>query len=325
MNRVILVLLPVLLLSWAAPANAQATRTWVSGVGDDANPCSRTAPCKTFAGAISKTAANGEINVIDNGAFGAVTITKAITINAEYNEAGVLATATNGIVINAGVNDVVILRGLDIDGSPGAGVSPGLNGIRFLAGAALHVERCLIRNFRGVNPNGFGILFAPSGASELFVNDTSINNNGDTAASTGGGIGIIPTGAGSAKVVVTNSRLDNNRFGLRAASTSSTGAQNITLDRSSVSGSTNSAIFIVTAAAAGVPINVMVNQTIVASNATGLNVSGNAATLRVGNSVVTGNAQGVQSASGGVLLSYKNNMIDGNPANGTPIPQVNLN
>jgi hypothetical protein len=62
-------------------AQAQATRTWVSGVGDDANPCSRTAPCKTFAGAISKTAPCGEISVLDPGGFGAVTITKSITIN----------------------------------------------------------------------------------------------------------------------------------------------------------------------------------------------------------------------------------------------------
>src|SRR5579859_3645524 len=93
-----------------APAQAQATRTWVSGVGDDANPCSRTAPCKTFAGAISKTAPSGEINVLDPGGFGAVTITKAITIaNDGVGTAGVLVSGTNGIVINAGVNDAVIL------------------------------------------------------------------------------------------------------------------------------------------------------------------------------------------------------------------------
>ena len=64
----------------ASSAHAQATRTWVSGVGDDANPCSRTAPCKTFAGAISKTAAHGEISVLDPGPYGAVTITKSITL-----------------------------------------------------------------------------------------------------------------------------------------------------------------------------------------------------------------------------------------------------
>src|SRR5205807_5391143 len=68
------------MLAVASMAQAQATRTWVSGVGDDVNPCSRTAPCKTFAGAISKTAIGGEINCIDSGGFGSVTITKAITI-----------------------------------------------------------------------------------------------------------------------------------------------------------------------------------------------------------------------------------------------------
>src|SRR5580658_5116936 len=100
----------------ATPAWAQATRTWVSGVGDDANPCSRTAPCKTFAGAISKTAASGEINVLDPGGFGAVTITKAITIaNDGVGEAGVLVSGTNGIVITA-PGGIVNLRGLVING-----------------------------------------------------------------------------------------------------------------------------------------------------------------------------------------------------------------
>src|SRR3569833_3224253 len=75
-------------LAYAGPAYAQATRTWVSGTGDDANPCSRTAPCKTFAGAISKTAAGGEINCIDTGGYGAVTITKSITIDCTSTDAG---------------------------------------------------------------------------------------------------------------------------------------------------------------------------------------------------------------------------------------------
>src|SRR5437870_2432939 len=99
-------------------AHAQATRTWVSGVGDDVNPCSRTAPCKTFAGAISKTAAGGEIDALDPGGFGAVTITKAITIDGAGTNASILASTTNGIVINAGAADVVILRNLSINGAP---------------------------------------------------------------------------------------------------------------------------------------------------------------------------------------------------------------
>src|SRR5689334_23924379 len=101
----------------SAPANAQATRTWVSGVGDDVNPCSRTAPCKTFAGAISKTAAGGEISVLDPGGFGSVTITKSMSLIADGNQGSILGASTNGIIINAGSNHVVNLRGLTIEGA----------------------------------------------------------------------------------------------------------------------------------------------------------------------------------------------------------------
>src|SRR5258707_9763468 len=120
------------MFAFASLAQAQASRTWVSGVGDDANPCSRTAPCKTFAGAISKTAAGGEIDVLDPGGFGAVTITKAITIASEgAGEGGILVAGTNAITINAGINDVIILRGLQIDGGPIG--SNSLNGVKFFA------------------------------------------------------------------------------------------------------------------------------------------------------------------------------------------------
>src|ERR687886_1417639 len=111
----------LILLALAVPGSAfgQATRTWVSGVGDDANPCSRTAPCKTFAGAISKTAAGGEISVLDPGGFGAVTITKAITIDGDGTLAGILAASVNGVIVNAGVNDVVVIRSISINGTSG--------------------------------------------------------------------------------------------------------------------------------------------------------------------------------------------------------------
>ena len=132
-------------LACSTMAQAQATRTWVSGVGDDANPCSRTAPCKTFAGAISKTAAGGEISVLDPGGFGAVTITKAITIDGEGTLAGLLNATVNGIIINAGVNDVVHIRNVLINGTSGANI--GLNGIRYLAGKSVVVENCMISGF----------------------------------------------------------------------------------------------------------------------------------------------------------------------------------
>src|SRR5258708_39681540 len=113
---------------YAAPANAQATRTWVSGVGDDANPCSRTAPCKTFAGAISKTAPFGEIDCLDPGGFGAVTITKSITLDCSGTFGSALVSGTNGIIINAAGTDLVTIRGLDIEG-----LGTGINGIFVLS------------------------------------------------------------------------------------------------------------------------------------------------------------------------------------------------
>jgi hypothetical protein len=125
-------------------AHAQATRTWVSGVGDDANPCSRTAPCKTFAGAISKTANGGEIDALDPGGYGAVTITKGITIDGNGTLASILFSGTNGVVVNATANDIIILRNLTLNG---AGTTLGVDAIRYLAGKELHVENCRIQRF----------------------------------------------------------------------------------------------------------------------------------------------------------------------------------
>src|SRR3954464_637752 len=122
LRRLLKVVPAMLLIALAVPtfASAQATRTWVSGVGDDANPCSRTAPCKTFAGAISKTANGGEINCLDPGGFGGLTINKTLTIKCHYTEGGALVAGTNGIVVNATSTDNVTLKGLDINGAGGA-------------------------------------------------------------------------------------------------------------------------------------------------------------------------------------------------------------
>src|SRR5262249_41566265 len=148
----------------SSAAQAQATRTWVSGVGDDANPCSRTAPCKTFAGAISKTAAGGEIDALDPAGYGAVTITKAITIDGGGGQvASVLVAGTNGIVVQAPSTAVVTLRNLRINGIVGTG-SGGVNGIRYLTGGALHIENCHIFGF-----TQDGINAATNAAAELFV------------------------------------------------------------------------------------------------------------------------------------------------------------
>jgi hypothetical protein len=191
-----------LMLGFSTSANAQATRTWVSGVGDDVNPCSRTAPCKTFAGAISKTAAGGEINCLDPGGFGAVTIVKAMTISCEMGTAGVLVAAGNGVNVSAGANDAVYLKGLDFEGLNGT-ANPGLNGIQFNTGASLTVDNCTIRDF-----SNFGIKFVPSTIATLNVVNTRISRNG--TASAGGGVQVSATGF--ARALLSRVTIDKNNF-----------------------------------------------------------------------------------------------------------------
>jgi hypothetical protein len=176
----ILVAFAAMFILHASPAAAQATRTWVSGVGDDVNPCSRTAPCKTFAGAISKTAAGGEINCLDSGGFGAVTITKSMTINCEGVIGGALAGG-NGIVINAGVDDRITLNGLDI-----FGVNPPLNGIRVVSAREVIVSNSYIRNF----PVGISVA-ATTQVSVTVINTQIINNPVGIDVASAGGNGAV--------------------------------------------------------------------------------------------------------------------------------------
>jgi hypothetical protein len=173
---------------YCMPANAQATRTWVSGVGDDANPCSRTAPCKTFAGAISKTAAKGEINCLDPGGFGAVTITKSISIICTGVEAGVLGAMTNGIIVNALATDSVVLEGLDIDGA-----GTGINGVSIIAGGSVYVIRCGIRRF---TQNGVNMTSSSAGA-RVFIKDSIILLNAGGVNVQGNGVGNIASIVGT--------------------------------------------------------------------------------------------------------------------------------
>ena len=207
----------VLLILGNTASHAQATRTWVSGVGDDVNPCSRTAPCKTFAGAISKTAAEGEISVLDPGGYGAVTITKSISIVSEGSEGSILACGTNGIVINAGATGVVNLHGLFLEGC-----STGINGIRILSARAVHIRRALIRGFQ---TTGWAVSAEPSTALRVFISDTTVTKNRR-------GIIAAPTGGGSADIVLSNVVVtDNAAGGVR-----SSGASSILLDRSVITG-----------------------------------------------------------------------------------------
>ncbi|HEX9941493.1 MAG TPA: right-handed parallel beta-helix repeat-containing protein [Thermoanaerobaculia bacterium] len=280
----------LILLTLSAAAQAQATRTWVSGVGDDANPCSRTAPCKTFAGAISKTAAGGEINVLDPGGFGGVTITKSITISSEGFEAGVLVSGTNAIVINAGTTDAVVLRGLDIEG-----LGTGLVGIKVLGGlGSLHVEKCTINNFRGSNGSGIEIAPTTAGTTEVFIKDTIVRRNGQ---GTGGGILINPGLSVTVEASLDNVRMENNTFGFKNQGTSTA-----LINHSVAAGNSGAGFQVVNGSAV-----LNIEGSVAANNGTGVVCSNG--TVRVGNTVFSDNTTAVTTA-GGNCFSFGNNDAD---------------
>jgi hypothetical protein len=192
-------------------ARGQATRTWVSGVGDDVNPCSRTAPCKTFAGAISKTATGGEINALDPGGFGAVTITKSITIDGTGNLSSILAAQVTGIIINitnpSDTAKSVRIRGLTINGA-----GTGIHGIRVIAADKVSIEDCVIDGF---NTNGLTVQ-----AGMVFVRNTVIRNN----AAVG-----ISVSSGGAQTALSDSSLIFNGTGLAGPTGSIISFSNVVL------------------------------------------------------------------------------------------------
>jgi len=267
-----------------APASAQATRTWVSGVGDDVNPCSRTAPCKTFAGAISKTAANGKINCLDPGGFGAVTITKSIEIDCFSFPGGILSSLTNGITVSTTPNITVVLRGIEIHGG-----GNGLNGIRVLIPSKVTIEKCFITAMTG---NGVDVNISSAGGAIVTIFDTTITqlakgvamttSNGGAAVAhirnvqfhglTSGGVALD---SGNTVANVSNALLASNDTGLNAA-----GAGSV----------------------ATVSKSVFQNNT-----SAGINV-GAGATVRMTDNVFSNNAN--STINSGTLLSGGNNKLD---------------
>jgi hypothetical protein len=309
----------IFMFAFASLAQAQATRTWASGVGDDANPCSRTAPCKTFAGTISKTAVNGEINCLDSGGFGSVTITKSITIKCEGVIGGITAAGVNGININDSATGtpgtaIVTLSGLDLDGA-----GTGINGINFIRGAALHVHKTQIRGFRGAT-GGNGILIAPSaGLAKIFVADSYITDNG--VSSNDAGILIRPTNGASANVSVNRVQLENNINGIFSDGSGVGGSSNLTVKDTVVGGGSNNGIAIDgTGSALGANFRGLVDTTMINFNFnTGAVVTGANGTLRIGSCTISNNVTGVATNGGGLLQSFKNNQISGNGVDGTPL------
>lgn len=304
-----ILLTATLLLLSASVASAQATRTWVSGVGDDANPCSRTAPCKTFAGAISKTAAGGEISVLDPGGYGAVTITKSITINGTGTLAGILAAGTNGIIINALSSDTVVIKNISIVGS-----GTGLNGIRVLNAGAVHVE--------GVEISGFsqrGIVVETTSATSVFIKESYIRNN---RSASGGGIHIVPTATGAVTGLIDHVRSEQNTYGLKVEDRG-----NVTVRDSDFSNNDNNGVIATSTASAAV-INLetctVANNRNGTANASGVQSFGANSIVRITNVDVFNNNIGLNPAGGGIV-SFVNNRVTQNGTNGAPtttVPQV---
>ncbi len=285
----------------AVPARAQSTRTWVSGVGDDANPCTRASPCATLGRALTQTDAGGEIDVVDSGEFLGALITQAVDIISE----GAVASFDGGIGVSVGSSDVVTLRGIKSRGSQ----------VDFRSGAALHVENC---QFRGP---GSGIFFRPSGASQLFVSDTIVWENSDQ------GILIRPTGAGTADVVLERVQALNNSGGIVATAAASAGSGtvvNIAVRDSVASG--NSSVGIFAKSKVGGP-NVIMTLDHVAATSNGIGIEADGSDMGAGgialsNTQVSGNGTGLSSVNGGVLASFQNNYVIGNGTDGAPTTTV---
>jgi hypothetical protein len=299
----------------AAPAQAQATRTWVSGVGDDVNPCSRTAPCKTFAGAISKTAAGGEINCLDPGGYGAVTITKSITIDCEDTQGSILASGTNGVNVNdsatATPNTIkVTLRGLSING---AGTTLGLVGVNFISGASVTLEKMIIQNF-GTSPSAGVRVTTSGGTANLFISDTTIVNSGTSTAA--GGIELKPSGTGAVRAALENVRIGGNAGNaLRVDSSLTTATAGVvaTVANSELVGS-NQGIAVVSGTA---PATVMVVESMIAHNANfGIITNGANARVRAARTTITNNGTGVTEAGGSFVNDLGGNVLIGNTTNG---------
>lgn len=296
-------LVTLLTLLLPASALAQATRTWVSGVGDDANPCSRTAPCKTWAGAISKTAPGGEIDALDPGGFGALTITKSITIDGGGGQvASTLVAGTDGIVINAASNDRVTLRNLRIFGIAGNGsalANAGLNGIRFAGGLSLRLEHL---NIYGFAHNG--VLDTAGPARLLIANSTIADNFGD-------GVLVAPGAASSnfARVVLEQTSVEGNACGL-VVSTMGTG--------SSTCGTGT------TQGAGGATVNAF-RGSMSLNDSDGVFTDGTRTKTFLSGNLITGNATGIATQNSGQNIFLCGDILGGNNTDGSPTSSISTN
>jgi hypothetical protein len=292
------VFIAIMLCLMSVSAFAQATRTWVSGVGDDVNPCSRTAPCKTFAGAISKTASGGIIDALDPGGYGAVTITKPMTIEGNGTLASALHSGVNGILVNitAGTGRNVILRNLLIDGS---GTTLGTNGVRFIAGDSLLIEDCYI-----THDSSSGVDFEPNSAATLTMRRTSVS------LATGNGVFIAPAVGGSATATISDCMIHRNGTGIKVQDNS-----RVNIFRTDVTGSTGDGVF--GNGLTGSGLVMMIEGSNVSNNNVGIHSNGSSS-IQVANSSIIGNAGlGVSATNSAQLITFVSNRLVQNGSAGT--------
>lgn len=282
----------------STPAFGQATRTWVSGTGSDANPCSRTAPCQTWSGAFTKTATGGEINAIDPGGFGTININKSITIDGRGPMASILASGTTGIIVN-GAGIVVNLRNLTINGANG---TVG-NGIRIINAARVNIENVVIENFGGSGTNGRGIVIETASDVRVSVRNSELANNFNI------GIHSNPT-AGTVTLLVDNTRIDGGDF----SSIQLRQNTNATITRSTLANSRVGAGFTTELTTN----NAYISETTITGNAFGIfNGSGGNPITRIYGNTITNNGIGLNIQTGQVI-SHGNNGIRGNGGNEVP-------
>ena len=299
-NPIRFILTAVLVVGFSGAVFGQATRTWVSGVGDDVNPCSRTAPCKTFAGAISKTAAGGEISVLDPGGFGGVTATKSITLNGTGTLAGILSANTFGVQINDSASGspntaVVIIRDISINGA-----GTGTFGVRFISGKTVMVDHCWIYGINSAAAGqGRGIDVSKTAAGNLKVINTVIENCFED------GIHMTTT-AGQLLATINNTEIMNcGGDGIEAAANTL-----MALSNSRITHNGNG----VKSSGSGNQFNI--DDILVSYSGVGLQASAGS-TFRVSDSIIAQNATGI-SINGGTIDSFQGNSLMGNPTTGLP-------
>jgi hypothetical protein len=308
-----ILLVAFLLFLTGGAAQATISHTWVSSTGNDANACTRSAPCATFAGALAKTTAGGEIDVADASDYGPVTITKAVSIEAVGVLATIQVTSGNAVTISAGVSDTVVLRGLTLDGQGTAA-----DGINFTKGGALYVENCRIHHFT-TGLDFIPIFTSPSDTSKLFVTDTIVRNNG--SGSTGGGV-LIQSNGGVPIASIDGLRAENNVCGVKTVDAA------IVTIRNSVAANNGFSGF--SAVQNSQPADVLIESSLSAHNGTNGVVAADLGpppgfifpVIRLSNVTVFNNATGLATSGMGKIISFGNNKVDGNITNGAPTSTI---